>query len=239
MKRFYIFDFILIFMVIFFYGWILDFNVMAADQNRISVLPFQINAEKNMEYLQKGISKILESRLAGIKEIVIVSPVAKVDFETFEKIASRPDEIRNTYKEWNIDYIVYGSITIVGKHASLDVKVVNISGDQGPWSFFRKMDSMDDLIPATEDIANEIGNRVFKLTVPGKTIPSSAENDRLTHQKKQKENVGIWKSSELPIQIFGIAAGDIDANGNLEIVAASGHDIHIFHIQGNEVVHYG
>jgi TolB-like protein len=238
-KRFYILDFILIFMVIFFYGWILDLNVMAADRNRISVLPFQINAEKDMDYLQKGISEILESRLAGIREIVTVSPVAKVDFETFEKIATRPDELRNTYKEWNIDYIVYGSITIVGKHSSLDVKVVNISGDQGPWSFFRKMDSMDDLIPATEAIADEIGKTVFKVTLPGKTIPSSAENDQLTKQKKQKEKVGIWKSSELPIQIFGIGVGDIDANGNMEIVAASGHDIHIFHIQGKELVHHG
>jgi TolB-like protein len=238
-KRYYILDFIRIFMVIFFYGWILDFNVMAADQNRISVLPFQINAEKKMEYLKKGVSEILESRLAGIKEIVIASPVAKADFETFEKIASRPDEIRNTYKEWNTDYIIYGSITIVGKHASLDVKVVNMSGDQGPWSFFRKMDSMDDLIPATEDIANEIGNKVFTSTVHGKAIPSSVEMDHLKHQQKQKENADLWKSSELPIQIFGIAAGDIDANGNMEIIAASGHDIHIFHIQGKEVVHHG
>ncbi len=239
MKRFYILDFILIFMVIFFHGWILDFYVMAADRKRISVLPFQINAEKKMEYLQKGVSEILESRLAGIREIVIVSPVAKADFETFEKSASRLDELRNTYKEWNTDYIVYGSITIVGKHASLDVKVVNMSGDQGPWSFFRKINTMDDLIPATEDIANDIGNEVFKPTVPGKAISSSAENDHLTPQRKQNENAGLWKSSELPFQIFAIGAGDIDANGKMEMVAATGHDIHIFHIQGNEVVHHG
>ncbi|MBA4366113.1 MAG: hypothetical protein C0403_00540 [Desulfobacterium sp.] len=238
-KRLYIIDFILILMVIFFQGWILNPYIMAADRNRISVLPFQINAEKEMEYLQKGVSEILESRLAGNQEIVVVSPVAKADFEAFKKIATRPEEIRNIYKEWNIDYVVYGSITIVGKHASLDVKVVNISGDQGPWSFFRKMNTMDDLIPATEGIANEIGKTVFKVTLPGKTITSSAENDRLTHQKKQEENAGIWKSSELPIQIFGIGVGDIDANGSMEIVAASGHDIHIFHIQGKEFVHHG
>ncbi len=238
MKK-YIIDLILIFMVILCQGWILEPIIIAADRKRISVLPFQVNAEKDMKYLQKGVSEILESRLAGIHEIVVVSPVAKADVQDFEKFTTRPEDIRNLYKEKNMDYIVYGSITIVGKHASIDVKVVNISGDQGPWSFFRKTDTMDDLIPATENIANEIGNKVFKSTAPGKTVLSSAETDHETHPQKQKENAGIWKSSELPIQIFGIGAGDIDANGNMEMVAASGHDIHVFHLQGNEVVHHG
>ncbi|RPJ81156.1 MAG: VCBS repeat-containing protein, partial [Deltaproteobacteria bacterium] len=230
---------IVVLMIGFYLGFGMIFQALAVERIRVVVLPFQIHAEKDMEYLQKGVSEILESRLAGIKEIEVVSPVAKADVQDFEKSTTRPEEIRNTYKKRKIDYIVYGSITIVGKHASMDVKVENISGDQGPWSVFRKMDTMDDLIPATEDIANEIGNTVFKRTVPGNTIPSSAEMERLTHQKKQTEKVGLWKSSELPIQIFGIGAGDIDANGNMEIVAASGHDIHIYHIQGNEVVHHG
>jgi TolB-like protein len=238
-KRLYIINLIIFFMVIFFQGWIVYPGAMAADRKRISVLPFRINAEKDMEYLQKGVSEILESRLAGIQDIMVVSPVAKADVQDFEKLTTHPEKIRDIYKEKNMDYIVYGSITIIGKRVSMDVKVVNLSGDQNLWSFFRKIDTIDDLIPTIENISNEIGNKVFKSRVPGKTIPSSGELDHVTQQQKKKEKASLWKSSELPIQIVGIGAGDIDANGNMEIVAASGHDIHIFHIQGNEVVHHG
>ena len=49
------------------------FSANAAEPKRIALLPFKINAEKDMSYLQNGIFDMLNSRLAKEGEVEVIS----------------------------------------------------------------------------------------------------------------------------------------------------------------------
>jgi TolB-like protein len=238
MKRIDLSDIVIAMAVVFIYLWMPDFHVIAAGRNRITVLPFQINSEKDMKYLQKGLSDILESRLAGIENVEIVGPEAGTVVPIPEEHGNQLEEIRKVYKDWDVDYVVYGSLTIVGKHTSLDAKMVELSGAKGLWSFYRKMDHLDEVIPATEQIAKEIEDTVFRGLSQNKKTFISAAKDDLQNQKEKKNDYHL-QNIELPIQIIGLGAGDVDGDGSIEIVAASNHDIHLFHVKENSLVSSG
>jgi TolB-like protein len=224
--------------VMFFHNWMSGCQVFAGDQKQVIVLPFQINAETDRQYLQKGISGILESRIAGMKDVVVVSSESVAGYEGLTKHTFRPEEIRGVGKKQDIDYTVYGSLTIIGKNASLDVRVLKTSENQKPWYFFRKIDTMDDLIPATEDIAGEIEKTLFSSATQGKVVPSSTIADDI-HLQKHKKKSHRRQSRNLPIQIIGLGSGDINGDGNTEIVAASNHDLHIIRLQENDLISKG
>ncbi|MFH2065677.1 MAG: VCBS repeat-containing protein [Pseudomonadota bacterium] len=238
MKRIDLSHILIAIAVLLIFLWMPDFHVIAADRNRTKVLLFQVNSEKDMKYLQKGLSDILESRLAGIENVEIVGPEAGTVVHIPGEHGYHPEEIRKVYKDSNVDYIVCGSLTIVGNHTSLDARVIELSGTKGFWSFYRNMDHLDEVIPAAEQIAKEIEDTVFKgLSRNKKTFISTEKED--LKSRKEKRNDYHLQSIELPIQVIGLGAGDVDGDGSIEIVAASNHDIHIFHVKENSLVGSG
>ena len=45
------------------------------------------------------------------------------------------------------DYVLFGSLTVFGNSVSIDAKMVDVSGENRPLSFFNQSQGMDQVIP--------------------------------------------------------------------------------------------
>lgn len=146
-----------------------------AGAKRVGILPLKINAEQNLSFLRDGIQSMLSSRLSWDDKI-IVSGLE----ETAAALATVEDplderKVRMIGNRLTVDYVLFGSLTLLGNSMSIDVKVVDLTGDAPVRSFFKQSSDMDGIIPQVSRLAEEINEKVFgrisaRQPLPGKTI---------------------------------------------------------------------
>ena len=139
----------------------------AAKSNlRIAILPFAVHADSDKDYsfLQKGIGAMLESRLAwpGKVSVVPLEDTLKV-LETIEGFSGDSRALLVAGK-LRADYVIDGSLTVLGQSVSIDAKLLDISGVKKPLSFFQQCSTMSEVIPAVNRFATEINSAVFGRT---------------------------------------------------------------------------
>ncbi|MDY6824437.1 MAG: VCBS repeat-containing protein [Thermodesulfobacteriota bacterium] len=149
----------------------------AAQTKQVAIIPFTVHAEKDLSYLAQGAADMMGSRLSASANVTPVDMAAvRAGADELERPLSR-EAVRRFGKQLDADYVLYGSITMLGGHVSIDTNVVDVTGDASPVSFYRQADTMAGVIPAVNDIAGEIGRKVFSASPArstAKPAPSSA-----------------------------------------------------------------
>jgi TolB-like protein len=135
----------------------------AAEPKRIALLPFKINAEKDMSFLQNGIFDMLASRLAREGEVIVTS---RQEAEDALKAAGNPDPVTESVARTigagiNADYTLFGSITVLGNSISIDAKMVDVTGQTPTASFFDQSQDLGGIITKVNQIATQINATVF------------------------------------------------------------------------------
>ena len=134
-----------------------------AAKTRVAVIPFQINADKDYTFLQKGIVDMLSSRLSS-PTVEVIDPL------TTDKVL---EEVKNFKGESKVlmagaklkaDFAIYGSITILGGSVSIDARMVDITGTRAPLTFYKQTQGMEAVIPQINRLATEINTSVFGRT---------------------------------------------------------------------------
>ena len=161
----------------------------AAKPQRVAVLPFKINAEKDLSFLRDGIVDMLISRLAWEDKVTVLSreETAKV----LETVASPITEgsAREIGTRLGVDYVLFGSLTVFGNSVSIDAKMVDISGSKPPLTFFNQSQQMDQVIPGIDLFATDINDKIFGRAMPARQVyaPSQTpqeQTDLRTHPEK-------------------------------------------------------
>jgi hypothetical protein len=131
----------------------------------IAVMPFEINAEKDMDFLQEGLLDMLNSRLAwqgrvnAVEKTRVKSVLSQVEEFTGQSRAIMAGTILEA------DYVLYGSITIIDTHASIDANIVDITGKTGLLPFSKQINGIGNVIPEINRFATDINQTVFKRPV--------------------------------------------------------------------------
>ncbi|MBW2640541.1 MAG: hypothetical protein JRE10_10395, partial [Deltaproteobacteria bacterium] len=120
---------------------------VAAEVNRVAIVPFKVNAEKDLSFLRDGIVDMLTSRLSVEDKVVVLcrEEIAKV-----LKTVSPPineSKAREIGSKLGVDYVLFGSLTVFGESVSMDAKMVDVSGTQPVLTFFNQSQGMDQVIP--------------------------------------------------------------------------------------------
>jgi TolB-like protein len=134
-KRVLILNFILI-------TFFINLASAADEPTRIAVLPFKINAEKDLSFLRDGIYDMLTSRLTVPGKVQVIS---RGDAENvFKTITQAIDEAvaREIGARLAVDYVLFGSLTVFGKSLSLDAKLVDVTGAKPSLTFFNQSQDM-------------------------------------------------------------------------------------------------
>jgi TolB-like protein len=190
-----------------------------------AVLPFEVHGPEMYRHLSQGIQSMLVSRLNRQGRFIPVDKTAVAAVGTLAHDSARePGEILSSL---GAEYLIWGSVTILGTEASLDIQVMEQGQD--PWSE-STVTPVDNLIPALESSAASIGARIFPepspaaaaAPTPGKTAKEVAPgqqpplNPEFRHHMAA-DTTGQFRSQSLPFSSVGMVAGDADGDGQNEI----------------------
>ncbi len=137
---------------------------MAASENvRVLVLPFEVYAGPDLEYLADALPELLSERLTA-RGFSVVSQ----------------DEVRTLLKKQGVDmlnlatvrelallvhaeYAVYGTFTQVGEGISLDARLVDALGTQLAKPLYVEKTGLINVLPAVDELAQIAGSGMLKL----------------------------------------------------------------------------
>ncbi len=217
-----------------------------AQVKTFAVLPFAVNGPEKFAYLSQGVQDMLVSRLTWQGHF---QPVDKAAIDQKAKAAPRSDaDAKAAMGALKADYVVFGSMTIAGDDASLDVKVMDAKGQVTPKNTQTKLNT---LIPAMESVAKEINTQVFKRPDtardpktgqatqqinqmnPAFVVNQTGENQQVYLNPNfryagNSDAPGSWRSQSLPFAANGMAVGDLDGDGKNEVVLITATEVHVF-----------
>ena len=186
-----------------------------AQPQKVAILPFTVNAEKDLTYIKEGVSQMLSSRLAWKDQITTVP--GKIILSQIHNAPQLSGDalMKAVAENTAVQYIVSGSITEFAGTFSVDTKVYS-SAHQFPVQTFSSLaDTEDNIIPAINSIASEINQKIFNRQTLDWAEADAGEN---SHQKeliranpetlipqvhsrikaKEKPFWMFWKKEEVP-----------------------------------------
>ncbi len=220
------------------------FPVHAGATQSFAVAPFQINGPDQYQYLGKGIQDMMISRLhwAGNFEAQSKDKILSL---TKGKPVSDGDA-QSVMSQLGVDFLVYGSVTILGQETSVDLRVQSAAGKTFPQTAQTQLDT---LIPTLEVLAGKVNAEIFQR--PGKDETAEAQpkqinamNPDLVHNETSQgqefylnpqfryagdaESTGRTRSRSLPYVSTSIVVGDADADGRSEAFIAADDGVYAY-----------
>ena len=153
---------------------------MADEPLRVVIVPFKMNAERDLSFLKEGIVDMLTSRLSSGDTVV----VSREDTDRALKDVSVPvnEEIaRSIGAGLQADHVLFGSLTIFGNSISLDAKMVDVHHNRPTFTFFKQSEEVDEVIPQIDLLATQINETVFGRPVATVQPPAQAGEQRAAY----------------------------------------------------------
>ena len=229
---------------------------------RFLVAPFQVHGPAKYQYLQKGIQSMLESRLTWEGKLV----PAEGDQGGVQAMDSA-SEATSTLASRNLDYLVWGSLTIVGEQANVDAHLVGVEPREGTFS---ESTSLDGLLPILEGISQDITATIFpqerQQQSASVSSPSTPQKETSSNTKQPlnqgfvyqdggpqgqgklnpqfeytdyQANEGRWRSQSLPFTGLGMVTADADADGSNEIFVLKENGVKAYAFENNKLIPLG
>ena len=226
---------------------------------KVAILPFAMNAPDDLDYLQDGIRDMLASRINWEGRVQVVD--ANLTRQAMKGAPSKltADRAAAIGKTLDADYVLFGSLTALGQSISIDAAMAATDGKRDPVSLYVQTQSMDEVIPKINQFAREINGKVFGRQTSAARMDSSEEGlgnrspeflipdtmtggERISYlnpnfievtPREAMRRTGLWRSQTFNEGYVGMDVGDLDGDGRLELVAASGDKIRVYLRQAN------
>jgi TolB-like protein len=152
----------------------LSTSVFAAAKT-VAIVPFKVNAEKDMSFLRDGVYDMLSSRLTKEGEVEVMGR------QTVEKaLAATAGPLteaggRELGRKLAADYVLFGSLTVLGNSISLDAKMVDVAGAKPTMSFFEQSEDAGGIISRINAMAAAVNEKMFgRTTAAAQPAPATA-----------------------------------------------------------------
>jgi len=127
-----------------------------APRVRVALLPVVVHSIEQTDYLQRGISDMLGTRLEqnAALSVVRVQDAAKATLD--------PEVARRAAQAAGAAFAVFGSFTQFGEGASLDLRCVSVQGGgaDDARSIFVQSGSIGEIIPRLDEVADRVARYV-------------------------------------------------------------------------------
>jgi len=153
-------------------------NTVWGNEQRLAILPFDLNAEKSLSFLKDGIQSMIISRLSWSNHVKIIE-VGETQYTDWLKNATKDSLIQDVDDTLHADYILMGSMSVLNNRLSIDISVRDLRDKQPVKIFSRQNLEMNDVIPELDLMTKEINETVFGRKPPRDFTPSNtAESDQ-------------------------------------------------------------
>lgn len=238
--------------LLFFAAMLLNCPLQAGQAKQsFVVLPVKVHGPESYQYLSHGIQSMLVSRLFR-KERFEPMDQARVDQAAVKDVITN-SQARQVQTKLDTDYLFWGSVTIMGQQASLDL---NYQGPEGRVQKKGTSTDLENLIPDLERLAREISTEILGeeplRQEADQGSPEAGENQFMNPNIKQIEESpqdfylnpaidyrgsisGRWRSQSLPYVGIGMVVGDADADGKNEIFILHDHGVKAYRVKQNKL----
>ncbi len=130
----------------------------AAEEVKVAVLPFSVNSQDRIEYLSRALPDMLATRMEKPGEIIVVprplvaKALAQLGWKGYSEQAARA-----VGKAVGAQYVVSGTLTKIGKAASIDAAVVSVAGTRPLQRVYLTAGDAADLPASMQDLARRAG----------------------------------------------------------------------------------
>lgn len=219
-----------------------------SETRKIAVLPWNVRSVEGMDFLRDALVDMLTSRLGA--EADISTPRADR-----LKAALRGNEGRDITegtalkvgKELKQDYVLFGSVTVIGKAVSLDASLLDVSNDELT-SFSSTGPSRDSIVMLVDNLSKDIIYRFhperaapvravltpvapvpvpipvpvpLPVLTPAPTVARQTAPSMIIKPTVKREQrpaaPSFWKSEPIKGKFISMTAGDLDGNGVKEL----------------------
>jgi TolB-like protein len=137
-------------------------SLWAKDKYTVTILPFTLNSADNIDYVKKGISEMLTTRISVPNKIDVTDKdavAAEIKKSKIKEITLV--EAYNLGKKLKSDYIVWGSITKIGNSLSIDGKLIDIVASKSDIGIFTQSQNLDEIMPKINDFSQRIVQHIL------------------------------------------------------------------------------
>jgi TolB-like protein len=143
---------------------------------KVAILPVTIHSPEDLSYMKEGILDMLSSRVELSGRVVVLEKGA-----VKKALAGTSGEMdsagaRNLGRALGADFVVFGSLTKLGDSASLDLKVVEVNGENPAASVYIQAKKTEEVIARVDELARRVDEKVlgYPLTPPAAEKPAEA-----------------------------------------------------------------
>jgi len=235
----------------------LSLPAVSADYpRRIAIAPFTSLAKEDIQQTVSVLPRLLSSRLMALAGAeVLLLPAGEKSAEDAAKGA-------------DLSLLLKGSVAKLGTGYSIDVTVTEVATGKIAGAFFASAATEDEIIPRLGDLATEISEKMFGVKavvrayaplpavqppaggpspVPAQApvpapVPASPGTAALQDTGKEWAPSSLKKIAEsgmIADELHGIVSGDVDSEGNAEVIAYGKKGIHLYRVSGTELLPKG
>lgn len=211
--------------------------IMAAQSPSVMVLPFAVHSTGDRSYLQTKLPEMITEHLK--REGAVVVP-AGTDVEAIVEGASLDTgKVRRIGIEKGVDYLVWGSLTLLGPKYSLDVRLLETFADGSPVVFFEQGENIEGLFGAVKDLSADIAVKVFKrIRIADVIIQGNARIESDAIKRFIKSSKGdVFSADRLSEDLKAVYGMGYFDDVRIESEDRPDGKLIIFHVQEKPTVH--
>ncbi|MCJ7538848.1 MAG: VCBS repeat-containing protein [Desulfobacterales bacterium] len=172
---------------------------------QVAIVPFKVNAEKDLSFLKDGIVDMLSSRLFWEDKVNIINRQITEKASAAVGGPLNESKARNLGTGLGADYVLFGSLTVFGNSVSIDAKMVDVSGKKQTLTFFNQSQGMDQVIPGINLFASDINEKEFgRVMETRQAAPAAGPSSPQTEQPQTDARAHPDK-----LIAVGIAGGEL------------------------------
>lgn len=206
----------------------------AGEPKTVAILPFTMNADRDLGFLREGIMDMLASRLAWKDQVKIIEKRKVKEALARYKGPMDPEKAVAVGKALGAQYVILGSLTVFGESVSIDARILDVAKAEQLVTAFNQSKGMDEVIPTVDRFARDINAKIMGRVAqaPVYARGPAAQGGRggaLIRVRKRVE--GADKASliqRLKMEIIGMDAGDVDGDGRNEVVILEKDAVHVY-----------
>jgi len=129
----------------------------------VALVPFRMNADENIVYIENGVRDMITSRMTYDAPITLVEQ--SLVHDELSSIAAREltrEKLMEFGSALRADYVIGGSISKMGNNVSVDVTILNLIKGGTTSSVFTQSLGLDELIPRMKVLTREIADTIVR-----------------------------------------------------------------------------
>jgi TolB-like protein len=248
-RFFFIFSLLILPFVCYAAAW-------AVNSAKVLVIPFNINAAEDLSFLQRGIEDMLTTRLTQTGDIDLISLDESKRAANAAAGPMNVDRAISQGEETKADYVLFGSVTVLGDSISTDAIMVDVRQKKQVLDFNKIGRTQADLLEHVTLLAKQINIEISGPEAFAEKEPPvrQARVERYPQVDKDKYPIPAaevepsqtiitptegkplpsWASQWFKVGIRGVALGDLDGDGRNETVFVDESKVYIHRYAGGQ-----